>query len=207
MLIVTVALYAFITFGLSSVFVELLKARGLSAEEAIAFGSSLGVIQVSARAIDFIGGDRWDGITTGLIAGSLLPVSMLVLLAGGGVHWSIVSFILIYGLGSGALAVARATMPLVFYDKAAFARTAYESAFLKLAYPAQFTVGLINAQPMGFYPVEVLVNDAKRHGVAVLPVDLNASRFRTTTMRAPATSPRRPAGCSPNPAIWTTGTA
>ena len=56
---------------------------------------------------------------------------------------------------------------------AAFARTAYESSFLKLFYPAQFLVGLINAQPMGFYPVEVLVNDAKRHGVAVLPVDLN----------------------------------
>ncbi len=64
---------------------------------------------------------------------------------------------------------------------AAFARTAYESAFLKLFYPAQFICGLINAQPMGFYPVEVLVNDAKRHGVAVLPVDVNRSRFRTTT--------------------------
>jgi error-prone DNA polymerase len=64
---------------------------------------------------------------------------------------------------------------------AAFARTAYESAFLKLFYPAQLTVGLVNNQPMGFYPVEVLVNDAKRHGVAVLPVDVNASRFRTTT--------------------------
>ena len=57
---------------------------------------------------------------------------------------------------------------------AAFARTAYESSFLKLFYPAQFLAGLINAQPMGFYPVEVLVNDAKRHGVAVLPVDVNA---------------------------------
>ena len=64
---------------------------------------------------------------------------------------------------------------------AAFARTAYESAFLKLFYPAQFTVGLINAQPMGFYPVEVLINDAKRHGVAVLPVDVNASTYKTTT--------------------------
>ena len=52
---------------------------------------------------------------------------------------------------------------------AAFARTAYESSFLKLFYPAQFLAGLVNAQPMGFYPVEVLVNDAKRHGVAVLP--------------------------------------
>jgi error-prone DNA polymerase len=64
---------------------------------------------------------------------------------------------------------------------AAFARTAYESAFLKLFYPAQFLVGLINAQPMGFYPVEVLVNDTKRHGVAVLPVDINASSYQTTT--------------------------
>jgi error-prone DNA polymerase len=64
---------------------------------------------------------------------------------------------------------------------AAFARTAYESSFLKLFYPAQFLVGLINAQPMGFYPVEVLVNDTKRHGVAVLPVDVNASSYKTTT--------------------------
>jgi DNA polymerase III alpha subunit len=64
---------------------------------------------------------------------------------------------------------------------AAFARTAYESSFLKLFYPAQFLVGLINAQPMGFYPVEVLVNDTKRHGVSVLPVDINASGYKTTT--------------------------
>jgi DNA polymerase III alpha subunit len=64
---------------------------------------------------------------------------------------------------------------------AAFARTAYESCFLKLYYPAQFVAGLVNNQPMGFYPVEVLINDAKRHGVAVLPVDLNRSRWRTAT--------------------------
>jgi error-prone DNA polymerase len=64
---------------------------------------------------------------------------------------------------------------------AAFARTAYESAFLKLYYPAQLVCGLINAQPMGFYPVEVLINDAKRHGVAVLPVDVNRSLYATRT--------------------------
>ncbi|MDQ3554946.1 MAG: OB-fold nucleic acid binding domain-containing protein, partial [Chloroflexota bacterium] len=64
---------------------------------------------------------------------------------------------------------------------AAFARTAYESAFLKLFYPAQFVTGLINAQPMGFYPVEVLINDAKRHGVCILPVDVNRSRYRSAT--------------------------
>jgi error-prone DNA polymerase len=75
---------------------------------------------------------------------------------------------------------------------AAFARTAYESAFLKLFYPAQFLVGLINAQPMGFYPVEVLVYDTKRHGVAVLPVDINASSYRTTTEWVGAEGPLPP---------------
>ena len=78
---------------------------------------------------------------------------------------------------------------------AAFARTAYESAFLKLFYPAQFLVGLINAQPMGFYPVEVLVNDAKRHGVAVLPVDVNASAWKTTTEWVGKPGEPLPEGC------------
>ena len=79
---------------------------------------------------------------------------------------------------------------------AAFARTAYESAFLKLFYPAQFTVGLINAQPMGFYPVEVLINDAKRHGVAILPVDVNASSYKTTTEWVGRGRPRTGRGAS-----------
>jgi error-prone DNA polymerase len=77
---------------------------------------------------------------------------------------------------------------------AAFARTAYESAFLKLAYPAQFVTGLINAQPMGFYPVEVLINDAKRHGVPILPVDLARSRYRSTTEWAGMPGEPLPAG-------------
>ncbi|MBA2556692.1 MAG: hypothetical protein H0V12_05000, partial [Chloroflexi bacterium] len=78
---------------------------------------------------------------------------------------------------------------------AAFARTAYESAFLKLFYPAQLVTGLINAQPMGFYPVEVLINDAKRHGVAVLPVDVNHSRYRTTTEWVGHPGTPLPEGC------------
>ncbi len=87
------------------------------------------------------------------------------------------------GAGRGALRQVAGFASFGFNKShaAAFARTAYESAFLKLFYPAQFVAGLINAQPMGFYPVEVLINDAKRHGVAVLPVDVNASRSRTTT--------------------------
>ncbi len=61
---------------------------------------------------------------------------------------------------------------------AAFARTAYETAWLRMTYPAHYTCALLNAQPMGFYHPSVLVDDAKRHGVKVLPVDVTRSRAR-----------------------------
>jgi len=61
---------------------------------------------------------------------------------------------------------------------AAFARTTYETAWLKRSFPAEFTCGLLNNQPMGFYHPSVLVEDAKRHGLVVLPVDVNASAVR-----------------------------
>jgi error-prone DNA polymerase len=61
---------------------------------------------------------------------------------------------------------------------AAFARTAYETLYLKAYYPAEFFCALLNAQPMGFYSPAVVVGDAKRHGVKILPVDVNRSRAR-----------------------------
>jgi predicted MFS family arabinose efflux permease len=115
-------LCAFVTFGFGATMIELLKAEGLSPTQAVTFGSMLGVIQVSARGLDFLGGGRWDGITTALIATSTLVVAILLLMIGGGSHWMIATFILLYGLGSGALAVARATIPLVFYDNVEFAK-------------------------------------------------------------------------------------
>lgn len=122
LIVTAIALNAFVTFGFSAVLIELLQAEGLPTSQAIAFGSMLGVIQVCARGLDFVGGGRWDGITTGLVAGIGLPVAMLLLIVGDGTYWTIVGFILLYGLGSGALAVSRATIPLVFYDKAEFAQ-------------------------------------------------------------------------------------
>jgi hypothetical protein len=104
--------------------VELLKTMGLSAAEAIGFGSALGVVQVSARAVDFLGGRKWDGVTTGLLAGLTVPAAMMLLMVGGGAYWSVSAFILLYGLGTGALAVARATIPLVFYDGEEYAKAA-----------------------------------------------------------------------------------
>ncbi|HMO14019.1 MAG TPA: error-prone DNA polymerase [Pirellulaceae bacterium] len=58
---------------------------------------------------------------------------------------------------------------------ASFARLAYVSAWLKYYYPAAFTAAILNSLPMGFYAPAQLISDAQRHGVQVLPVDVNES--------------------------------
>ena len=63
---------------------------------------------------------------------------------------------------------------------AAFGLLAYQTAWLRTYYPAESLCALFNAQPMGFYAPHVLVNDGKRHGVQVLPPDINISGANCT---------------------------
>lgn len=63
---------------------------------------------------------------------------------------------------------------------ASFALITYASAFLKRYYPAAFFCAIMNAQPMGFYSPDVLMRDAKRHGVRVLSPDLSKSVWDCT---------------------------
>ena len=58
---------------------------------------------------------------------------------------------------------------------ASFALLVYASAWLKRHHPAAFLCGLLNSQPMGFYSPSLLIQDARRHGVTVLPPDVTAS--------------------------------
>jgi error-prone DNA polymerase len=58
---------------------------------------------------------------------------------------------------------------------ASFALLVYVSAWIKRHEPAAFLAALLNSQPMGFYAPSQLVQDARRHGVEVLPVDVTAS--------------------------------
>ena len=60
---------------------------------------------------------------------------------------------------------------------ASFALLAYVSSWLKCHYPAAFTCALLNSQPMGFYQPSQLIQDAQRHGVIVLPVDVTISTW------------------------------
>jgi error-prone DNA polymerase len=61
-----------------------------------------------------------------------------------------------------------------------FALLAYVSAWLKRHEPAAFLAALLNSQPMGFYTPSQLVQDARRHGVEVRPVDALASEWDCT---------------------------
>jgi error-prone DNA polymerase len=67
-----------------------------------------------------------------------------------------------------------------------FASLVYASAWLKLHYPAAFTAGLLNAQPMGFWSPQSLIADAKRHGISVLRPDVNMSRAGAAPLGAAA---------------------
>ena len=62
----------------------------------------------------------------------------------------------------------------------AFAVTAYQAAWLKRYHPVEFFAGLLNNQPMGFYPLETLKEDARRFGVPVLNPCVNRSQARCT---------------------------
>ncbi len=71
---------------------------------------------------------------------------------------------------------------------ASFALIAYASSWMKCHHPDVFCAALLNAQPMGFYAPAQIVRDARRHGVEILPVCVNESRWDSTLV--PASSGR-----------------
>ncbi|MEW6984276.1 error-prone DNA polymerase [Colwelliaceae bacterium 6471] len=60
---------------------------------------------------------------------------------------------------------------------ASFAVLAYASAWLKYYYPTAFYTALLNSLPMGFYSASQLVQDARRHGIIILPICINHSQY------------------------------
>ncbi|BFM04898.1 error-prone DNA polymerase [Halioxenophilus aromaticivorans] len=69
---------------------------------------------------------------------------------------------------------------------ASFAILCYLSSWLKCHHPAAFYTALLNSQPMGFYSPSQLVQDAQRHGVIVLPVDVTVSQWDHTLEQPPS---------------------
>ncbi len=67
---------------------------------------------------------------------------------------------------------------------ASFALICYSTAWLRRHHLDVFVCALFNAQPMGFYSVSTIVEDAKRHGLSVLPIDVKHSAWQCTLERS-----------------------
>ncbi|MDQ2889700.1 MAG: DNA polymerase III subunit alpha, partial [Gemmatimonadota bacterium] len=77
-----------------------------------------------------------------------------------------------------------------------FALIAYATAYLRWHYPTDFYLGLLNAQPMGFYPTSTLIHDARRRGIEVLPPCLRDGDRLCTTERARERGSERASECA-----------
>ncbi|AUX76595.1 MFS transporter [Sinorhizobium fredii] len=137
LIVAAVALNGFVTWGFQLVVIDILRSYSVPDYLAVGFGSVIGFVQLSARLFDFLGGNRWDGLATGFVAAAIMPLALLTLIFGVGSEWSIVLFLVLYGLSSGAMSVSRATMPLVFFSPAQYALvTARLGLPLNLAFAA-----------------------------------------------------------------------
>jgi error-prone DNA polymerase len=61
---------------------------------------------------------------------------------------------------------------------AAFAKTVYQTAFLKVYYPAEFLAAILSNEPCCFYPAQTVIEEARKWGIRTLPVDINKSEAR-----------------------------
>lgn len=60
---------------------------------------------------------------------------------------------------------------------AAFAVTAYKTAYLVRHYPAEFYASILNQYPMGYYPVHVICAEARRRGIDIAGIDIQRSMW------------------------------
>jgi len=63
---------------------------------------------------------------------------------------------------------------------ASFALLCYASSWIKCHHPAAFYCALLNSLPMGFYSASQLIQDARRHKITILPIDINRSGYEHT---------------------------
>lgn len=177
LLIACIALNSFVTFGVEAIGIELFRAMGMEAVYAVAIASALGAFKVMGRAFDVFGGRNWDAVTTGSVAAAVIPVGLLLPALFGAAPLSVGGYLVLFGIGSGAFAVARATMPLVFYDKANYALTMTAIA-LPLNLASATAAPLLSALLVETGPYAVLAILAGLTGIAFLLV-LGLARFRT----------------------------
>ncbi|MCQ1833851.1 MFS transporter [Neorhizobium galegae] len=143
------AISSFISFGLSPSLLALLQQAGASPALALQLGSARGVIGVSARFVDMALGRRGNALLTSLVGTGLILFSFLLAATVTSSAPVLVVFMLLYGFGTGVLAVARALLPLSLFSPGEFglqsARLSLPQNLATAAAPVVFTAILDRA--------------------------------------------------------------
>jgi predicted MFS family arabinose efflux permease len=121
-LVPSMCLSGFISWGLSVHLVDLLRHLGAEHAEAIWLASLLGVLQVSSRLIDLAMGSRHSPLLTGIAASALLSFSFAIALVPASLGSSTMAFMIVYGVGSGSMSLARVMIPLALFGSRNFGR-------------------------------------------------------------------------------------
>lgn len=128
------ALNGFITWGFSLTLIPLLTQKGLENSQAVTLASLLGLISIAARSIDVIG--NWSPMRSAIVSTTTMFFSFILLYLGSSIVIA-ATFVLLYGLAGGLMAVVRATLPLAMFPPKAYARAAAKLALpLNLSFAA-----------------------------------------------------------------------
>jgi MFS family permease len=97
--------------------IEMLKARGLSARDAVLIGSIIGPLQVAARIIEFNFARHARATRVGMIAFGLFGIAILVLAFAGQSFWWAVAFAILFGASNGIMTIVRGTAPAELFGQ------------------------------------------------------------------------------------------
>ena len=110
----------FVTFGLAPSLLEIFRQYGASPALALQLGSARGIIGISARLVDMLLGRRGNPLLSAIIGIGLMLSGFLLLLVAGASTAQLVIFTLLFGFGSGVMAVARALLPLALFSRSEY---------------------------------------------------------------------------------------
>jgi len=142
-------LSTFVTFGIAPTLIEVFRQSGASPAFALQLGSARGVIGISARGLDFALGRRGNPVISAAAGIGMMLIGFILMLTIPASAPLLIVFILLYGFGSGVMAVARALLPLSVFSAREYglqaARLSLPQSLANAAAPVIFTAILDRA--------------------------------------------------------------
>ena len=140
------SLQGFVVSAMAVHMLTLLRGFGLAASVAVGIGAMLGPSQVAGRLVELLFGRAVPPVTTAWVSACLMPIGLLLLLAGGGLPVVAGAFAVAFGISMGLSSIVRGTVPLQLFGPVGFGammgRLSAPGLVIKAAAPLVFAVSL-----------------------------------------------------------------